>query len=1312
MDSRFNILKTSILAIIAFSAVCLPFSVTAANEEAEKTSVLSSKTTDHEVVGSLALQMAATNSVCGGATGTASVTVIAGGTAPYSYRWSNGATTPSVSGLAVGNYTVTVTDAAGNTGTSGVAITAPSNMTLSLASSPAACGSNTGMATVTGVTGGTAPYTYAWNNGGTTQTISNVRPSVYYVTVFDAAGCAIARSVEVQATNGPQIALTTNKADCNAANGSATITSVTGGTAPYTYQWSNGATTSSISNLSAGIYTVTVTDATGCSSVATAAINTNSNLVLTTASTPSVCGAATGTASVTSVTGGVAPYSYRWHNGGNTATITGLAPGTYFVTVSDAAGCTRGSVLEVVALPSFTVTTSSTNTICNGTTGTATVSVTTGGVAPFTYRWSNGATTSTATNLAASSYSVTVTDNAGCSVVATAQVNGTATNFVINTTSTASSCATPTGSATVTSVTGGNAPYAYLWSNGATTATISNVGVATYTVTITDGSGCQQSKQVVVAPVATISATLNSTATSCGLSTGSVSTATVTGGTAPYSYLWSNGATTSSITNVAGGTYTVTIKDANGCSTNATTTVKSIGNFVITTSTTPSACVGATGSATVTNVTGAQTPLTYKWSNGQTTQTATNLAAGTYTVTITDARGCEAVSGTVTVTANSPIAPTPSVTNATCGRINGQIAIAPAGGTAPFTYTWGDLTGTGQPATRTGLRPGTYSVTVNDASGCISSLSNIKIVDTGAVKAQFALQPQGCLRDSVIMRLTNNSTAQSASVTYSWLLTGNKTSTEESPDILYGGFFGEARLVVRSAEGCTDTLSLRFPLDNIRVDIPDTIVTCVNTRVSVTATNLNPTFPPRFKWSTGDSIPTTGVTPTLAGFTKIYVTMTNSYGCTKRDSVVVSTIPNLGTPDLSYKRDCGPKKINFFNSSPFAGQWRWVFGDPANPTAGSTANNPSYTYTNAGTFTVTLVPTSLTCLNTVTLTVNVSDKDAVIVDAGRDTTVCSSDRITLRATSNLTNFEWSNNRSFTPVSSTGATLLVTPALGSGIYYVRSKDTSGCIGVDSIVVNNRTIRIDRTATVDLCTDINKALTVTNLNAGDIVRVTWSPTSLITGFTNNDSLRPIIRANADGRLIGVYRNQYGCTLTDTITLKTHSVDAKATTSVKTIYINDLATLLASPTGTGFTYAWSPSATVTNPNSASTTASPKETTTYIVTVTDSFGCQDTAQVQLRVLVPECAEPYVFIPRAFSPNGDGTNEKVFVRGDYLTSMEFVIYNRWGEQVFVTKDRNEGWDGKHNGQPVCPDVYGYYVKGVCQKGEQFFKKGNITVLK
>ena len=244
-------------------------------------------------------------------------------------------------------------------------------------------------------------------------------------------------------------------------------------------------------------------------------------------------------------------------------------------------------------------------------------------------------------------------------------------------------------------------------------------------------------------------------------------------------------------------------------------------------------------------------------------------------------------------------------------------------------------------------------------------------------------------------------------------------------------------------------------------------------------------------------------------------------------------------------------------------------------------------------------------------------------------------------------------------------------------------------------------------VDACKNIAKTITVTNLTP-DPINVKWSPPSLLTSA--DTALSPIVKTNTDGTLIGRFSNAFGCTLIDTIPVKVHEVKPKVTASATSIYVNDVFTLSATPPG--LTYSWSPPSTVTNPTAAQTPATPKEDTKYVVEVSDAFGCKDTASVFVRVLTPQCAEPFIFIPRAFTPNGDGRNEKVYVRGEYLVEMEFVIYNRWGEEVFSTRDRTQGWDGTHKGQPVCPDVYGYYVRGRCKLGEDFFKKGNITILK
>ena len=415
----------------------------------------------------------------------------------------------------------------------------------------------------------------------------------------------------------------------------------------------------------------------------------------------------------------------------------------------------------------------------------------------------------------------------------------------------------------------------------------------------------------------------------------------------------------------------------------------------------------------------------------------------------------------------------------------------------------------------------------------------------------------------------------------------------------------------------------------------------------------------------------------------------------------------MKSTDISFVQDCDTRKITFTNASSIADQYAWVFGDPSNPTAGSNQTSPSYTYGQGGEVTVTLIP-KLACLDTVRLKVPVRNGSAVSLTASNDSIVCNANALNLTATSNATKIEWSPNRNFLPLS-TGATYSATPTARSNYYYVRATDAKGCVALDSVLVNNYAINVTYAKTFDVCKGVGKPFSIVN-QTPDVLTATWTPTSLIEG--SNTILNPTIKANADGTLAVEIKNQYGCTLSDNISVKSREVVAVAKTSANFIYVDDQITLTAEPTGTGYTYKWTPPTDIANAANATTTATPKQTTTFIVEVKDSLGCSDTASVVINVDIPLCQEPYIFIPRAFSPNADGLNDKMFVRGEYLKELEFAIYNRWGERVFYSTSLESGWDGTHNGKAVAPDVYGYYVKGTCKKGEAFFSKGNITVLK
>jgi hypothetical protein len=528
-----------------------------------------------------------TNVGCRGASTGAATVAAAGGAAPYTYLWSNGANTASITGVAAGTYTVTATDGLGCTGVTTVTITQPA-AAISLGGLPtvtnASCGGTCdGAITNVVIVGGTAPYTYLWSNGATTANITSLCPGAYTGTVTDANGCTfVSPAITISAAGS--IALTgtptATNITCNGlCNGSISGVAITGGTAPYTYAWSNGASTANLSNLCAGSYTLTVTDNGGCSFTLPIAITITQPAVLAVPA-PTVnnitCNGLTNGSITVAPTGGTAPYTYVWSpTGGTAATASGLPTGTYTVSVTDANGCTAsasGTITQPTALGLSGFPTA-TNVNCFGdSTGSVTGLNPTGGTPPYTYLWSNGATTQSITGLPAGTYNGTVTDANGCTL-------SSPTGFTITQPATALSLnGFPTvgdiscngscdGSVTGLVPTGGVTPYTYSWSNGATTPDVTGLCAGNYNGTITDANGCTLSSPTgfaVTEPDTISIQAIITNATAAGSADGAVN-AVVSGGTAPYTIDWSNGATTEDITGVVKGTYVVTVTDFNGC---------------------------------------------------------------------------------------------------------------------------------------------------------------------------------------------------------------------------------------------------------------------------------------------------------------------------------------------------------------------------------------------------------------------------------------------------------------------------------------------------------------------------------------------------------------------------------------------------------------------------------------------------------------------------------------------------------------------------------------------------------------------------
>jgi gliding motility-associated-like protein len=486
---------------------------------------------------------------------------------------------------------------------------------------------------------------------GATQTIT-----AYPVQITDANGTVLvltsAAGIQPCNTNPCptiNVSSTTTPVSCFAGTNGAATATATGGAANYTYTWTPGGLTGPTQNaLSAGTYTVNVTDANNCPGSTTVTITQpTAALSVSVAATPTNCGANTGTAAATA-TGGTAAYSYAWTpNAGSGGTISNLAAGNYSVVVSDANGCTAtgNATVNTNNGPSISVTNSSNVTCFGANNGSATVAAT-GGTGTLTYAWTPGGLTGPTQNaLAPNTYTVTVTDGGGCTNTTTVNITGPTAIAVTTSNITPANCGVSNGSATI-AVTGGTGTYTYNWlPTGGSGLTASNIAAGVYTVNVQDQNGCTASANVVVTNVGgpTVSIS-NTTNVSCFGGNNGSATVTATGGTTPYTYAWTpSGGSGATATGLSAGTYTVAVTDATGCVSSATANITAPNAIVITETITNDNCANPGSGQISTVASNGTAPYSYSWSNSASGTTNSNLVGNTsYTVTVTDANGCSA----------------------------------------------------------------------------------------------------------------------------------------------------------------------------------------------------------------------------------------------------------------------------------------------------------------------------------------------------------------------------------------------------------------------------------------------------------------------------------------------------------------------------------------------------------------------------------------------------------------------------------------------------------------------------------------------
>lgn len=594
---------------------------------------------------------------------------------------------------------------------------------------------------------GTPPYSYIWDDGSQNVQRTNLGPGTYSVTVSDDNGCILNSSITLNAPSALQVNQTSfTEVSCINSSDGSLVAIASGGTPPYSFNWSNGSQSPIAQNLSCGNYVLTVTDANGCETLKAFELSCPDLMEVDMIASSNyggfnvTCPESTDGVAIAIASMGTPPYTFEWSNGSTGASAANLPGGINTVTVTDSKGCQIIDFVELSVPTPMQVTPiiqsnyDGFGVSCIAASDGQVLLNVTEGTPPYAYTWDNGETNQLATSLSAGLNKVTITDANGCTVQSSVGLDvytiSVSPEILSDYNGFPISCNGGNDGIIRMNVTAGvSSPpdVSYVWSNGDDDATAENLSVGTYTLTVTSPYGCSAVAQQSLDEPTPISATAEATSdyngfniSIKGLNNGSAEVS-ASGGISPYSILWENGETGLQNLNLTAGTQNIGVTDANGCQTEISveltepTFLNGYAGVISDYHGQDISCPDEEDGRAIALGSGAVPPYTYKWSNNITTDSINDLEEGIYGVTITDANGAT-FETEVELFDPSPIELQISSTPST-NPPDGTARVIASGGTLPYSYSWDD------PFLRSDaeinqLPPGWYRVTVTDANGC------------------------------------------------------------------------------------------------------------------------------------------------------------------------------------------------------------------------------------------------------------------------------------------------------------------------------------------------------------------------------------------------------------------------------------------------------------------------------------------------------------------------------------------------------------------------------------------------------------------